>query len=103
MKKTFKITNHYLKQVYWLNDEEIKLFKNYLSQLWTSVKFLNKVETKDYIDSIWFQWLLDSYRNREKVVKDTIIKMKIKFYLKLFIWFCIFLWILYILGLETFL
>ena len=103
MKKTFKITNHYLKQVYWLNDEEIKLFKNYLSQLWTSVKFLNKVETKDYIDSIWFQWLLDSYRNREKVVKDTIRKMKIKFYLKLFIWFCVFLWILYILSLETFL
>lgn len=103
MKKTFKITNHYLKQVYWLNDEEIKLFKNYLLQLWTNVKFLNKVETKDYINSIWFQWLLDSYRNREKVVKDTIRKMKIKFYLKLFIWFCIFLWMLYILSLETFL
>lgn len=103
MKKTFKITNNYLKQVYWLNDEEIKLFKNYLLQLWTNVKFLNKVETKDYIDSIWFQWLLDSYRNREKVVKDTIRKMKIKFYLKLFIWFCVFLWILYVLSLETFL
>jgi len=103
MKKTFKVTNHYLMQVYKLDNEEIKLFKNYLIELWKNIKTLSKRETKTYIEWIWFQWLLDSYRNRNKVVKDTIRKLKIKFYLKLFVWFTILLLALYFFNENTFL
>ena len=103
MKKTFKATNHYLTQVYWLDNEEIKLFKNYLLQLWENIKKLSKVEVKKYIESIWFQWLLDSYRNREKAIKATIRKMKIKFFLKVLVWISILIFFVFFLNSERFL